>query len=451
LIVGHGAASSDKTAPGKGKQIVDDRHAPLKLAVLGLDPDLCSLLSAAGALGHKVVWLGDVASAEMPRLQGLVPAGMSPSDDWETLLDRAAADAVLVGRGGNGPAPAGDLIRASREEQLRRLAAEAVPMLIVQPAHLSVLNYYELDMLRRETGGILRHFHPLMDDPFVGELARWVRQGHAAIGRIVQVACSRHAADGSRETVFGHLARDAELLAAIAGDIRTVSAVGPRVDAGSRGASYASLQVQMVAALPATLRWSVVPADRAGTAMELQLVGEQGTLCCRSMQDGAWQLAADGLAPAAEMRPADKQFDAARAALRALAIAVRESDRERRSKLSTWDKATRAMEVVDAVEMSLQKGRTIEVFQQQLTERLAFRGVMSAVGCGVLMLGLLVTFVVSLVGGLESVVKEPLVPAWSTILLIVLALFLLLQAVPLLLSRRQRKQGDGTSPGRSAD
>src|SRR5688572_25736580 len=114
----------------------------MKLAVLGTDPDLLALLAAARTDGHEIVWLGDVRSQDQAAARQFTSVDANTSSDWETLLDHAAADAVLIGRGN-----AGDELRS---EQLKRLVADAVPLLVVHPAVLSVLTYYELDMVRRE-------------------------------------------------------------------------------------------------------------------------------------------------------------------------------------------------------------------------------------------------------------------------------------------------------------
>jgi hypothetical protein len=94
------------------------------------------------------------------------------------------------------------------------------------------------------------------------------------------------------------------------------------------------------------------------------------------------------------------------------------------------------MEIVDAILLSLEKGRTIEVHPQRLTHELAFRGTMSAFGCGLLVLAFLVLVAVGVLGGMETFLQQPLVSFWPWALLGLLAVFLLLQIVPWLVTKR---------------
>ena len=96
------------------------------------------------------------------------------------------------------------------------------------------------------------------------------------------------------------------------------------------------------------------------------------------------------------------------------------------------------MEVVDAVDLSLQKSRTIDVHQQQLTQQLAFRGTMAALGCGLLLAGFAVTVFITLLGGAEGAGGRKMLPGWHLVLAVVLLVFLLLQAVPLLATKRKK-------------
>jgi hypothetical protein len=259
--------------------------------------------------------------------------------------------------------------------------------------------------------------------------------------------------------VLSGLARDVELLAAVAGDIRQVSAIGPSLaglkyanddelasnfalDGNLRDSSYASLQVQMLSASAATLRWSVVPTPTSLARIELALVGERGMIqwTTESSNAGAANIAETSfLRLSTEDEPRElPPFDAPSAVIRDLETAIAEQEPARKAATSTWAKATQAMEVVDSVELSLQRGRTIEVHQQQLTEQLAFRGTMAALGCGLLLVVSFVVIVAGLLGGAPGFLQQPVIKPWSRVLLAVLAFFLLLQFVPYLSSKRRR-------------
>jgi hypothetical protein len=391
------------------------------------------LAAAARDEGHEIVWVGDIRPEDTDIVSQTITRRLDRSQEWESLLDRAIADAVLVGRGTES-----DELRA---EQLKRLAAEAVPLLLVHPACESVLTYYEVDMTRRETGGIIRHYNPVAGHPIIADVARWIRDGHPTIGPVHQLTCERRVADGSRTSVLNRLARDVEPLAAAAGDIRRVSAIGPNIDKPS----FASLQVQMTCDSAASLRWSV--ASLAGTYHDLviTLVGEQGTVALRipatADRRQTWEI--EVISSEHRDRQALAPYEPALIAIRELVSAVEEDDAERRSRMSTWDAATRAMEVVDAIELSLEKGRTMDVHQQQLTERLAFRGTMSALGCGLLLMGFMAVVFVTLVGGAEGKERPHLLRSWPIVLLALLAGFLLLQMAPLLIAKRKRSADPG--------
>ena len=232
----------------------------MKLAILGTDPELVTLVEAAVAAGHQFVWLGDVRPEDAAVLNQLV-SGLTVSVDWESLLDHGLVDAVLVGRG-----TAGDALRA---EQLKRLVADIMPVLAVHPMGTSVLVYYEVDMARHEVHGVLRHYSPLGGLPALTTLADWVHSGGGPIGAVHQIILQRPLADCGRESVFRHLARDVEVLRTVAGGVRTVNAVGPRI----ADATYASLQVQMTCPGAATLRWSIAPTTHESPPATLTLIG----------------------------------------------------------------------------------------------------------------------------------------------------------------------------------
>ena len=63
----------------------------------------------------------------------------------------------------------------------------------------------------------------------------------------------------------------------VAGDIRRVTAIGPKIDSES----YASLQIQMLATSAPSLRWSVGYAAAGVAELEITLHGEQGAVAIR--------------------------------------------------------------------------------------------------------------------------------------------------------------------------
>jgi hypothetical protein len=190
-----------------------------------------------------------------------------------------------------------------------------------------------------------------------------------------------------------------------------------------------------------------VPGGSASGQIELSLIGERGTIVVEQIADCGLRMANSSEQSEIRNPESEIDFDAPRAAIYGLIDAIAERPEIRgqndRDSRSTWGSATRALEVVDAVELSLQKGRTIEVYQQQLTEQLAFRGTMAALGCGLLLVGSLVMLVAAVAGGADWVLQRPVMRSWPIVVLAVLAFFLFLQVVPWLASRQRARRVRG--------
>lgn len=390
----------------------------MRLAVLGTDEDVVALIAAANDAGHVVEWLADVRPDDATAVRQLLPA-VPVDPNWEAVLDHAVADAVIVGTGSCGG--------EERIERLKRLIADGIATLTVFPIGISVLPYFELDMIRRATGGVLRHYNPLADTVAVERVARWVREGHETVGAVRQVAWQRRLAGRDQQSVFSALARDADVIPYLVGNVTKVSAFGPQ----DGNTQFASLNLQLSAAGDVTVTWSVAPNDGAHQA-EITLVGERGQHEIPVTTDPVgmpcWDI--DGSFAGHGSTETHGGLGVARSSIDQFAVAVG-ADPAGDVERSTWETATRAMEIVDAVQLSLQRGRTIEILHQQLTEQLAFRGMMSALGCGVLLLGLFVMLVAVLVLGLVGdAMQLPLVGSWPIALVGLLLFFLLLQLVP---------------------
>jgi hypothetical protein len=270
----------------------------------------------------------------------------------------------------------------------------------------SVLTYFEVDMSRTEGEALLQYYNPLREAPALAATADWLVAGHPRFGRVEQIAATRTLTDRSRETVLRRFAADVDLLGHVAGKLNRI---GAHASSGAV-ADYSALSVQLLGASELPVRWNVEPpADAVGLALHV---------ICERGRETIW-FDANGLVNQSPVA-------AASAAIERFARAIEAED----AAASTWLRALRAMELTDSIEISLRRGRMIDVHDQQLTEQLAFKGTMAAFGCGVL---LVIVPVMLLAGWIAGLVGIPIAEYWPHVLLAILALFLGLQLLPKLL------------------
>ncbi|MEO2047527.1 MAG: hypothetical protein ABGX16_13255 [Pirellulales bacterium] len=397
----------------------------MKFALLGSDSDSLALSTAALAAGHELVW--------------------QEKNDWQILLDRQWVDLVIVGHGQDPP--------EVRTEQLISLAKQGVAVLSTHPVVPSVLSYFEIDMARDESGALFRHYHPTTEHPTVAQLATWAREGHPLLGKVQQIVCQRKLANRTRERVLWHFARDVLLLSSVGGHLNRLGALGTAMG----DSTYAALSVQMTGHLECAVHWSVGPEDRQ-TGLELTLVGEQGRILLQldekeqprqlllSIADKQEELPLDSM----DFDPASNAVesmcqqlsvtnadgtntDGSHLAHRPVGQTAKDSARQnltQQDSHSTWRKPLLAMELTDTIEISLRRGRMIEVHHQQLTEHMAFKGMMSAFGCGLLMI---LPMLLLVLGWIMGEMGLSIASYWPHGLLLILGLFLALQVLPWLL------------------
>jgi hypothetical protein len=329
------------------------------------------------------------------------------------LLDDHFCDALIVGRGDAPP--------ALRGEQVSLLAKNGIALLTTFPLVDSVLSYYEIDMAQQESRALVRHFNPaIQKQPIVEQCSQWILTRHPLLGKIEQVVWERPLADRSREQVLWHFARDVQLLSQVAGRLNRLGALG----SPDQEATYAGLSVQILGQQKLPVRWSVEPID-GQQQPRLSLIAEQGKFTVRFDDSGRavqTELNHAGQKELAELEPCDPAASAVADFVEAL--------ENKDANLSTWSDALRAMELADTIEISLRRGRMIDVHAQQLSEELSFRGTMSAVGCGVLLI--LPPFLLAL-GWLGGLLGLPVAHYWPHGLLALLAVFLLFQLLTKLL------------------
>ncbi|HEX3726644.1 MAG TPA: hypothetical protein VHV08_10395, partial [Pirellulales bacterium] len=223
----------------------------LRLALLGIDPD--ALQVARAAIDNRSFQLiaaseaDGAATAPGARLDLSFLGRIRQLDSWEALLDQEFVDAVYV-------AYSADEDR--RADQLRKLIQVGMPVLVSHPAVDSMLVYYELDMIRRETGSVVLPYLPARHHPALCELnAAAVPGAASSLGRVEQVILARSLVEPAKASVARQFARDVDLIRSIAGDMTMLAAIG----GGSHAARYTNVAIQMSGPQDIVARWSVLP------------------------------------------------------------------------------------------------------------------------------------------------------------------------------------------------
>ncbi len=312
----------------------------MKFALFGADQESLSLAQAAVEAGHQIVWGGDVASARTGWDLPWLPDS-DLADQWEELLELPPGTAVIVGRG---ETPA-----ELRTDQVLQLVKSGVAVLTTFPLVDSVLSYYEIDMVRCEKNAFLQHFNPLLQQ--LEDCAQWVAEGHPELGAIEQVVWHRPLAERTREQALWHFARDVELLDQVAGGLNRLGALG----SPDEQATYAGLSLQLLGKSQIPVRWEVGPVEQSAEP-RLTLVAKNGSLKWSFNETGrAVQLEVNqaGQAKTESIEPVDPYA----AAIRRFAASAEQAGSEE----SDWPSALHAMELADTIEISLRRGRMIDI------------------------------------------------------------------------------------------
>jgi hypothetical protein len=376
----------------------------MKVALLGGDDEVLALARELVAQGEEFVAVFEPGDAAF-ELHALAPLAQI-GDEWETLLLPGLADVVLVGR-----AQVNDEVRA---DQLRKLAQAAVPLVIVHPACEYIIGY-EIEMIRKDVGGIIIPYYPGIWQAALGELQSAMTAG------VEQVVFERRLGQRQRDDVLRQFARDAEVIRRLLGPIQKISAIGSLPPVGT-----ATLSVQMTSADGRLARWSLAP-ESGPPAGTLSLLGPVGKT----------------VAALDEMRivdcdpPPTTNEPAMRDAERLLVELT--SAQSGQSPRVAWIDACRAMEITATAPRSVEKGKTIELYNEEHTAEGAFKGTMAVGGCLILMVLLLVTVFVALVEGLQLKLHTLwLWKHWILLLFAPMVLFLFLQVLGYLANRSRK-------------
>jgi hypothetical protein len=356
----------------------------MKFALLGVDEDVWRLAQSLAARDeHELAAIFEPGNYAR-ELFRLAPHAET-SAAWDTLALEGVVDAVIIGRG----APV-----ETRIEQLKVIVQALVPVVALHPACEYIVGY-ELEMIRADVGGTLVPYYPGMLHPLLRELPQLVgslaprdhaRESPFSLGSIAHLAFERSLAVRERDAVLAQLARDADMIRQVLGPIKQVSAMGNLPDHGP-----VQLSVQMTTTSGILARWSLEPVVEQPRGL-LTLTGSEGKAICQLPPDAPWHLKITG--PVALERVYD-QFDEPALLCEQLAATLGAA----REFSPAWLEVCRAAEIAETTPRCIRRGKTIELFNEELTEASAFKGVMAVGGCLFLMLGLLVLFIVAMVEG----------------------------------------------------
>lgn len=388
------------------------------LGMLGFDRGIADVAVAAVRRGDRVVVACGVEEAVAQA------CGVRPSASWQPLLDAAVCDAVLVGADG---------WDANRAAAVRMLVQAGRPLVLGQPLELSMLWAYELDMIRRDTGSRLVPCLPDRLHPFVARLRAAIIDSLAGVGgmgTVESLHLERRMPDRSQARVLAAFSRDADLVRAIVGDPARLSTLG-----GSGDSAWATLAVGLTGPSQLPVRWQVAPGVTPGLTIRLQ--GPTAAIVVEVPDEAGtpWTWT-EG-----DRHDADR-FDRGAAMLGVL-------DATNHPDAATWNDAARAIELAETVPRSLAKGRAVDLHREEFSEIGTFKGTMASLGCGLIMLALVVVVAATLVAGIAREFgwkgAGSVADAWPMLVLVVLGAFLALQLLPLLV-RGGRESGDPAGP-----
>jgi hypothetical protein len=387
----------------------------IRIALLGTDASTVDLLQAVAA-SDRFELVGicepEPGDAESGTPLEVWPARDTRLDAWESLLDPAAVDAVVVARA---------VDEDRRADQLRKLIQVGMPLLMAHPLFDSMLVYYELDMIRRETACIVLPQLPERRHPAIRLLAEMVNRGiKSPIGKIEQLVVERSIAAPAKANVLAYFSRDVDLVRAVAGDMTRLGAL-----AGASGdLAYTSLGVHMSGPAGIVARWSVVPS-LSGENARLTLLGASGRAVVH-IPDGNEPWTAEVSSDGSTEAESYDGWNSIEESLRDLAAALQGEPCQ-----PDLVDAARSIELAETIDRSLVKGRTIELYFEEYTEEGTFKGTMTSVGCGLLLLSIFLLGAVAI----GEQMGLPYVRMWPYLLVGALGIFLVMQLLLLVFGR----------------
>ncbi|MBL8829138.1 MAG: hypothetical protein JNM18_19300 [Planctomycetaceae bacterium] len=366
----------------------------MKFALLGLDDTLRDLVASLAAEHAPVAVMHDIPGPSQTELAGWFPDARH-AREWDELLALDQETIVIVARGES------DDLRA---EQLRKLLQQGRTLVVSHPVLASMVVLFELEMIRSDSRAIVLPWTPERTHPGFTEVQR--RLQAPSFGKIEQLSIERPVEGREAAGVLRSFARDMHVARAWTGEITKVAALTGAGDFGN-------LVVQMSGPSGTIIRWSAI-SRAMQTSAKFTLVGAQQKLIVEiDPSTQHWTVDGAAIGPAKSL--AQTLIDELSQRLAGTTAAP------------TWLDACRDAELADAVDRSAVKGKTIELYLEDVNEENTFKGMMAAGGCFLLLFTLPLIVLATTFTNLEL----PLVEYWPYGLLLILAVFLVLQTLRL--------------------
>jgi predicted dehydrogenase len=388
----------------------------MRFALIGDSPVVTAVAQAVALAGeHQLVrWATSTMETQSPGFPARFRDSLTKSrlNHWEELLTNGDVDAVIVGESGDDWQPV-----------VRQLLQAGKAVLLLPELVQSTAFFYELALLEAESPGRLFPLLDLRGHPLVAEAQQLVSEHHLGGIRHVQFERAITTTSAKGVNTAAGLMTHADLTSAILVDADLLRALFGTYDqvtasrSGDVNTGYSLATITLAGNGVPQVVWTAVGTD-ASPGWKVTLFGEAGTAVLESCDDGnvaegrALRLTVSraARAPAVTETTADsgawllEQFVAAQCDR---ISGTREGGRTRQGSggitgedshsaeeseslpcFSLWDELACAVELVDAVERSIRRRRTIDVYFDTPSERGLFKTQMTAVGCSLLMLTL---------------------------------------------------------------
>jgi myo-inositol 2-dehydrogenase/D-chiro-inositol 1-dehydrogenase len=362
---------------------------------------------------EELAWAQWVVGRPDHRLDAAFPgfldsamAGIATARDLEDALARPGLDAVIVG----GPLE-------SRGEWLRRAAVEGFAIVALHPPGPDSEAYYQVALSREETGATIVPDLPLRLHPGIKILRQALSSGELGSFRGLRFEATSTAIGSSLVRVG--FARAVDAIRAILGEIDALTATGD--PPGEDPDLDLVVQLRSAGSLRAEIRIRSEPSADS----RLVLQGSLGSLTLQ-IEAGpsrkARLLRRDG---SHAHEPVDlPDWDPHEAILAVLASSTARVGAGELPGPNLLD-GTRAMELSEAANRSLRRGRTVEMHYESISEEATFKSVMTSTGC--------LIFLASMAVLPLAMAGPPLGIAWTVyipyLILPALVLFIVLQAL----------------------